>query len=225
MHETAPFVSEHVRRDLVERYGNDRLLTDGLTVSTTVDLDLEREATTASIQRLIAVDKRQGYRGPLTKIDPKTTLKLGSRATSWRLKRRSPTSASWSARRARPQIRSPALGSTPTTSASSSRSQGWRARSASAIASKGWLPLEKMKWARKPNPDVNASYFPAVDNAAKVLAVGDVDPREDAPRRGDASDHQAQGCTRGRRSSRWSRSRRCRTRSSRWTRRAATSSR
>src|SRR5205823_572989 len=36
--ETAPYVTEHVRRDIVARYGNERLLQDGLQVYTTVQL-------------------------------------------------------------------------------------------------------------------------------------------------------------------------------------------
>src|SRR5205085_5744886 len=37
--ETAPYVTEQVRRDVVARYGNERLLNDGLKIYTTVDLD------------------------------------------------------------------------------------------------------------------------------------------------------------------------------------------
>src|SRR5438552_3017673 len=66
--ETAPYVTEQVRRDVVARYGNERLLNDGLKIYTTVDLDKEREAIAATLKGILTVDKRQGYRGPLMKL-------------------------------------------------------------------------------------------------------------------------------------------------------------
>ena len=43
-HDTAPFFTEHVRRTLVDRYGDSRVLNDGLQVYTTVDLEKQRYA-------------------------------------------------------------------------------------------------------------------------------------------------------------------------------------
>src|SRR6185312_4641485 len=64
-HDTSPFFAEQVRRDIVDRYGNERLLTDGLTVDLTMDAERQREAQDAMLTGLIEVDKRQGYYGPL----------------------------------------------------------------------------------------------------------------------------------------------------------------
>ena len=69
--ETAPYVTEQVRRDVVARYGNDRLLNDGLKIFTTVDLAKERDAIAATLKGILAVDKRQGFRGPLAKLPEK----------------------------------------------------------------------------------------------------------------------------------------------------------
>src|ERR1700693_2503956 len=69
--ETAPYVTEHIRRDLVARYGNDRLLKEGLKVYATVDLEREHDAVAATIQGVIEADKRQGYRGPLLHLAQK----------------------------------------------------------------------------------------------------------------------------------------------------------
>src|SRR5437899_7451243 len=63
--ETAPYVTEHIRRDIVARYGNDRLLDEGLKVYATVDLEREHEAIAATTRGVIDYDKRQGYRGAL----------------------------------------------------------------------------------------------------------------------------------------------------------------
>src|SRR3954453_12764513 len=69
--ETSPYVTEHIRRDLVARYGNERLLNDGLKVYATVDLERERDAVAATIKGVIEADKRQGYRGPLMPLAQK----------------------------------------------------------------------------------------------------------------------------------------------------------
>src|SRR5204862_4166231 len=69
--ETAPYVTEHVRRDLVARYGNERLLNDGLKVFATVDLEREHDAIAATIKGVIEADKRQGFRGPLMQLKKK----------------------------------------------------------------------------------------------------------------------------------------------------------
>src|SRR5438874_9756586 len=69
--ETSPYVTEHIRRDLVARYGNDRLLNEGLKVYATVDLEREHDAIAATIKGVIEADKRQGYRGALMKLPPK----------------------------------------------------------------------------------------------------------------------------------------------------------
>ena len=64
----APYFSEEVRRDLVARYGNQVLLKEGLQVFTTMDSEKQRAAQEAVLDGLLALDKRQGYRGPLAKL-------------------------------------------------------------------------------------------------------------------------------------------------------------
>src|SRR5262249_28143213 len=68
--ETAPYVTEHIRRDLVARYGNERLLNEGLHVYATVDLEREHDVSAATIKGVIEADKRQGYRGALMHLKP-----------------------------------------------------------------------------------------------------------------------------------------------------------
>jgi penicillin-binding protein 1A len=66
--EVAPFFTEHVRRLLSERYDEDTLLTQGLSVFTTVDVERYRGAENAVYDKLRLVDKRQGFRGPLLRL-------------------------------------------------------------------------------------------------------------------------------------------------------------
>jgi penicillin-binding protein 1A len=68
----SPFFSEHVRRLLEERYGRETLLREGFYVVTTMDSRLQSTARKALRTGLEAVDRRQGYRGPLDQIDPES---------------------------------------------------------------------------------------------------------------------------------------------------------
>ena len=63
-----PYFTEHVRRKLFEQFGEDTILDEGLTVFTTVDVERYRAAEDAVYTKLRMVDKRQGYRGPLTRL-------------------------------------------------------------------------------------------------------------------------------------------------------------
>ncbi|MEQ1568978.1 MAG: transglycosylase domain-containing protein, partial [Myxococcota bacterium] len=58
----APYFTEHVRRYLVERYGEDRVLHEGLKVQTTCDLDLQTLAQKSVKDGVYETDMRMGYR-------------------------------------------------------------------------------------------------------------------------------------------------------------------
>ncbi|MBK6685814.1 MAG: PBP1A family penicillin-binding protein [Deltaproteobacteria bacterium] len=66
--EVTPYFTEHVRRQLFEMYGEDKVLDDGLTVYTTVDVERYRAGEDAIYDNLRMVDKRQGYRGPVGQL-------------------------------------------------------------------------------------------------------------------------------------------------------------
>jgi penicillin-binding protein 1A len=63
------YVTEEVRRRLVELIGNDLVLHGGLTIETTIDLELQREAVRSIQQGIEALDHRRGFRGPLRTVD------------------------------------------------------------------------------------------------------------------------------------------------------------
>lgn len=67
-HQFAPYFTEETRRSVVDRYGNKVLLNDGLKVFTTMDSEKQRAAQEAVLWGLLAVDKRQGYRGPVQQL-------------------------------------------------------------------------------------------------------------------------------------------------------------
>lgn len=66
--EKAPYYTEHVRRYLIDKYGEDRLYNDGLTIRTAVDLSMQQAAGAAVKKGLRDLDKRQGYRGAIRNV-------------------------------------------------------------------------------------------------------------------------------------------------------------
>ncbi len=60
--EQAPHFTEHVRRYLVEKYGEEMVLNQGLQVTTTCDLDLQRLAQDSVSKGVFGVDQRMGFR-------------------------------------------------------------------------------------------------------------------------------------------------------------------
>jgi penicillin-binding protein 1A len=164
-HETAPYVAEHVRRDVVARYGNDRLLSDGLDIATTVDLDLEREAARSLLKGLGQADRRQGYRGPLSHLEPKAGQSLGERIAEVRQLQRT-------------------KGATPSHVEELDEDASYVAavvevgRQGAVVGVgdriEGRLPVEQMRWARPFDPSVGFSAAPPVTDATRVLSRGDL---------------------------------------------------
>jgi penicillin-binding protein 1A len=68
--EEVPVYTEHVRRYVIERYGEQRLLNDGLQIYTAVDTAAQKVARREIDKGLRALDKRRGYRGPLEQLTP-----------------------------------------------------------------------------------------------------------------------------------------------------------
>ncbi|PPD29813.1 MAG: penicillin-binding protein [Hyphomicrobium sp.] len=66
---TAEFFAEEVRRTLFAQYGEEKLYAGGLSVRTTLDPKLQQYARRALIDGLVAFDRQQGWRGPISKID------------------------------------------------------------------------------------------------------------------------------------------------------------
>ncbi|MFO8047685.1 MAG: PBP1A family penicillin-binding protein, partial [Desulfosudaceae bacterium] len=62
--EQTPWYSEYVRRYLVNRYGEETVYNEGLTVRTAVLPDMQKTARKEIEKGLRALDKRQGFRGP-----------------------------------------------------------------------------------------------------------------------------------------------------------------
>ena len=68
--EAVPFYTEYVRQYLEKKYGSDTLYQEGLKVYTAVNVEMQKIAREEVEEGLLALDKRQGYRGPLQHLRP-----------------------------------------------------------------------------------------------------------------------------------------------------------
>ncbi len=68
--EVAPFYLEEVRRELIDRFGEDQVYNGGLHVHTAVDLKHQEAAERGLREGLVASEKRRGYKPALERIEP-----------------------------------------------------------------------------------------------------------------------------------------------------------
>jgi penicillin-binding protein 1A len=152
--EIAPFYSEHARRVAVDRYGTDRLLTDGLRIETAMDLEMQRAAQAAVLAGLMEVDHRQGFYGPVTHVEGKEREALQARLAK-----------AWPKGALEPDDYAVGIVQAVDDGAAIVRVQ--------AGGSAGVIPIAGMRWARKPNP--NVSYADAqITKPSAALRAGDV---------------------------------------------------
>ena len=64
-----PYFTEHVRRLMEERVGEQSLYNDGWKVYTTVNIEAQHGADKAAAQGLLEYGRRRGYRGPVTHLE------------------------------------------------------------------------------------------------------------------------------------------------------------
>ncbi len=63
------FFAEEVRREILDRFGEDKLYGGGLSVRTTLDPKLQRIARKTLVDGLVAYDHRHGWRGVVKNVD------------------------------------------------------------------------------------------------------------------------------------------------------------
>ena len=156
--DTAPYVSEHLRRDLVARYSNERLLKEGLKVYATVDLERETDATAATLRGVVEVDRRQGFRGALAHLQKTEWDDFVAKETAFL--------ASDSVGGGRGEEVVAAL-----VTAVDLKDGAWA--QVAVGESSGRIPIALARWARKPNSELNAEKASIV-SLKGVLTPGDV---------------------------------------------------
>lgn len=154
-HQFAPYFTETVRRDVVDRYGGKVLLNEGLKVFATMDSEKQRAAQESMLDGLLAVDKRQGFRGPAMHLDTEE------------------------ARRAFVQRSRQAMGTDPVKEGKYYVALVTQVEKEGKWADvlvgdhKGVIPIMGARWARKVNPE---GWYPAMMRTSlqKIVAAGDV---------------------------------------------------
>lgn len=155
----APYFTEQVRREVVERYGERALLEDGLRIYTTVNLQYQRDAQQAVRNGLHQLDRRQGFRGPLVRLDREQRKLFASR-------HRESLSLAEGEKLVLDQA------GLYLAQVTGFAAQGQMAR-IDVAGTAGLLPLAGMRWARRPNPTerVDLHY---VKDVRHRLRIGDV---------------------------------------------------
>jgi penicillin-binding protein 1A len=145
---TADYFAEEVRRELVQRFGEDALYKKGLTVRATVDPRLQEIADLSLRNGLVAYDRTRGYRGPLKHIGLTDNWKVDLAALP-----AMPWLYQWQ----------PAI---VLAAGKNGAKIGFKG------GDEGSIPLAELTWARKAMPD--GSRGPSVKAASDVLSAGDI---------------------------------------------------
>jgi penicillin-binding protein 1A len=151
----AEYFAEEVRRELSERYGQNKLYRGGLSVRTTLEPALQSIADQVLRGGLMAYDRRHGWRGAYARLE-------GDSATP-------APGADWARRLA---LVPPPKGSAPWRQAVVLTVSKQHAVVGFPDASRGRIPLADLKWARTALK--KAHRGPRVKSVAQVLAPGDV---------------------------------------------------
>ena len=151
--EQAPFYTEHVRRYVEQKYGEEALYQEGLNIYTAVNVAMQTAAREEIQKGLRELDKRQGYRGPSDNIAPEEREAFLATLTHAQAENLVPD----------------AMVEGLVTAVDDKKSRV----AVNLGAATGILLLDDMTWARKPNPEV--IYWSAkVVRPSQVLEAGDV---------------------------------------------------
>ncbi len=150
--DTVPYYSEQVRQLIEQKYGREMLFTGGLSVYTNVNIQMQKDAREAINTGLLALDKREGYRGPVKHI-----AKSEIDGFCQSLKKKQENFADGQI------VEGVVIGV-------DNVENQVTVRLGDAM---GILPLANMKWARKPDPDVPYGAV-SVSHPGDVLTDGDV---------------------------------------------------
>ena len=152
--EEAPYYTEYVRKYLEEEYGRDVLYREGLTIHTALNIETQKAGQIALNHGLLALDKRQGYRGPLKHLEPEEFEAFSQEIQgTLELKPLEPERV----------IQGLVISVSDTDQKAVVR----------IGSEQGSLHLDNMKWAREPDPEV-AYNVAMVRRIGDVLKVGDV---------------------------------------------------
>jgi penicillin-binding protein 1A len=144
----ADYFAEEVRRELIQRFGEDATYKNGMTVRSSLDPDLQRVVDGAIRRGMVAYDRRHGWRGAMARIEPDLTWREQLAAMP-----RIPGLAPW--------LPAAVLGV-----------EADRLEIGLADGSRGLITLEELRWARRTLDDQKLG--PAIRHPRDVATPGDV---------------------------------------------------
>jgi penicillin-binding protein 1A len=156
----APYYTEQVRREIIDRYGERAVLADGLQVYTALNIEYDILAQDAISDGLHALDKRQGFRGPLAQ------LKTPALRTLFLQKYREELGLS-AGEELRPDADRLYLGVV------TGYDEKGEVAKIDVAGHPGLVPIAGMRWARTPDPTERVDMHYVTD-VRRVLRPGDV---------------------------------------------------
>ena len=148
---SAPYFTEEVRRELMQRFGEDKVYKSGLSVRTSLDPILQTYADKALRDGLVTYDRRHGWRGPVAHLD------VNAEAKGWQ--------------QALAAVPVPG-GAAPWKLALVREVKPDAAEIGFVDGSTGSIPMKEMEWARPTTDDQHVGATPKT--ADQVVKRGDV---------------------------------------------------
>jgi len=152
--EEVPVYTEHIRRYIAQKYGDDVLYKEGLSIYSAVNIEMQKMAREEIKRGLYALDKREGYRGPIKHLEPE---EIESFSMELQLElEKAPLEEGKIVKGVVIEI--------------NDKNNTVIVRMGSTL---GVIRIDDMRWARKPDPEV-AYYETRINHVVEVLKVGDV---------------------------------------------------
>ncbi|MFH1991328.1 MAG: PBP1A family penicillin-binding protein [Pseudomonadota bacterium] len=152
--EEVPIYTEYIRRYLESKYGADVIYQEGLQVYAAVNIEMQEAAREEIVAGLDALDKRQGYRGPLNHLAPEDIEAYAKELQNEYDKK--------------PLEEGQIVNGVVIEVNDSNNSV--TVRMGNAL---GTIDIKDMRWARKPDPEVSF-YEARVNHPGEVLSMGNV---------------------------------------------------
>ncbi len=192
----APFAVETIRQMLVQQLGENKVLDEGIRVYTTIDYKQQEAAQEQVRVGLREVDKRQGYRGPLRRIDkPEEQAKFFTTVRDQLIQEIAPirvVTADGMVKGEKPvettkvyhkvDASGRVIGNLPTYAQPGKLVEALVIRTDDDLGlvyirfaeTEALIDLADMDWARKPDSQVHADRVAKISKVSKVLKPGDV---------------------------------------------------
>ena len=185
-HEKAPYYLETLRQSLLQKLDEQMLLTGGLTIKTAVDLSFQEMARKHLKDGLRALDKRQGFRGPLAHLEKEDSIqeffekeesKLieERREFRWIIPPIQDSAKTLSEEKKNPEEYLKGIKEEEILKAliREVNDDSEKVLVQLPFGAAGIIPLKNMNWARKPDPKVNFKFY-LIKKPSLVLKKGDV---------------------------------------------------